>query len=242
MNLWHSEWSLCGLGRQTHRHSADGPHFSAATGWLVGEIGGPAGSKTPQVSGIGRRRTYTTRAHSQSLVLMTKVRNFTLDLSGCRTGGEEDGGRWEGKEGRKRREEQEQLKWGRFLHAKASWQWSKVGHAELFSGLMTVWLIDILAKAQLAPQRWQQTLKTGGAVTLVSDIPLGIQVGRKFCTSFSGWLTDNFNTTFFSSEWLLLLDFTVVLWRWVSPVSKLAERFKKSTKRNCLKSIAESNG
>lgn len=33
---------------------------------------------------------------------------------------------------------------------KASWQRYKVGRALLFSGLTTVWLIDALAKAQLA--------------------------------------------------------------------------------------------
>lgn len=32
MNLWNSEGSLCGLERQAHRHSADGPHFRAVTG------------------------------------------------------------------------------------------------------------------------------------------------------------------------------------------------------------------
>lgn len=62
----------------------------------MGEIGGPAGLKTPQVSGIGRNRTYAARAQSQSLSLRTKVRNFTPNLSGCRAGGEEDGGEGSG--------------------------------------------------------------------------------------------------------------------------------------------------
>lgn len=45
--------------------------------------------------------------------------------------------------------------------------------------LTTVWLIVSLAKAQLAPQRWSQTLKPGGPVTPVSDVPHGIQVGKE---------------------------------------------------------------
>lgn len=65
-----------------------------------GEIGGPAGSKTPEFPGIGLL-SHTAHAHSQRLVLMTTVRNFTLYLNGCKTGGEEDGGRWEEKGGKK---------------------------------------------------------------------------------------------------------------------------------------------
>lgn len=97
-----------GWGRQTQGHSADGPHFGAATGLLLvgaeeGGRGGPAGWKTPPVSGTGHllthTHTHTTHAHLRSLVLVTKVRNFTLDLSGCGTGGEEDGGRREEERG-----------------------------------------------------------------------------------------------------------------------------------------------
>lgn len=74
------------LSRWTPLQLSDG--VTGGGGW-----GGPEGSKTPQVTGIGCGRTYATTAHSQSLVSVTKVRNFTPDLSGCRTGGEEDGGR-----------------------------------------------------------------------------------------------------------------------------------------------------
>lgn len=51
------------------------------------------GPKTPQVPGIGSHYARTIDTLSQSLVSVTKVRIFTLDLNGCRTGGEEDGGK-----------------------------------------------------------------------------------------------------------------------------------------------------
>jgi len=72
--------------------------------------GGRRPSRLEDPTSVGRLLSHThththstdtpTHAHLQSLVLVTKVRNFTLDLRGCGTGGEEDGGSWEEKRGK----------------------------------------------------------------------------------------------------------------------------------------------
>lgn len=121
----------------------------------MGEIGGPAGLKTPQVSGIGRNRTYTTRTQSQSLSLLTKARNLTLDLSGCRAGGEEDGG-----EGSKERRKEGRGKRSRGSSSEGdACMQNRLGSdiksavRNCSQALTTIWLIVSLAKAQLASQR-----------------------------------------------------------------------------------------